>query len=496
MMVLCAAVGICLAMPRYIGANDTLSLMPNGVEIAYSYVPTPDGHMPHKAVASMDKRICPPRVPVILANYQNATFKPDNISGYEDYFNGDNYTYEGATGSVRKYFADQSTGAYQPSFDIFGPVTLSHNYAYYGQDSYYEGYDIKPAEMIAEACRLVDQQTDINFANYDSDHDGYVDAVYVVYAGYGQADGGDANTVWPHSAEISNRSSGATVPVLDGVRVDNYTTSPELESASGKSLRQSIGVACHEFTHGMGFPDLYASGNHKTLGKWDPMDYGIYNNSGKTPPNFSAYERFFFGWLTPTLVQSHGEYTLSPLGTSNEALIITKDGRHNMDGYSPDPVVFYILENRQQSGWDRYLPGNGMLLTKIQYSQSKWRYNMVNQTSTAQGVDIREADGVAPSRGTSDFLGKATDAFPAGATSYTDNTIANYPITNVEQKSNKEIVVTIGGHTDIHDTPAAETILRIYDIHGRSYTPDRLLHLPQGAYIIQTDQRTYRTILP
>ena len=125
-------------------------------------------------------------------------------------------------GSVRKYFQDQSYGAYNPHFDVFGPVTLSQNAEYYGAPDG-NAHDIRPREMIIEACEQA-KAKGANFAQYDNDNDGLIDFVYVIYAGYGEADGGGENTIWPHQWDVSVKGK-----YIDGKKLGRYACGCELD---------------------------------------------------------------------------------------------------------------------------------------------------------------------------------------------------------------------------------------------------------------------------
>ena len=371
-----------------------------------------------------------PRGLVILVNYQDVSFTTSADEMY-NMLMGKNYSRDytyvrsnktyvvKSEGSAQKYFYDASNGQYQPEFDIVGPVTLSQNMAYYGANDG-NGNDVHPALMVAEACELVNGSVD--FTQYDNDNDGVVDFVYVYYAGYGEADGGDANTIWPHAWQVSAEKQLK----LDGKKIDVYACSNELDYTT--KAHSGIGTFCHEFSHVLGLPDLYATNgaSHKTLDSWDIMDYGNYNNEGNTPPTYSAYERFYMGWLTPRLIVESENVVLDELQNSNSALLISTTDNHNLVGTNPSPTTFYILENRQQKAWDEFLPWSGMMLTKIQYNSNKWYNNVVNNTASSMGVDLIEADGITDKT-------KAGDLFPAGATEYLG--IDNHPIKNIRDKN-------------------------------------------------------------
>jgi M6 family metalloprotease-like protein len=322
----------------------------------------------------------------------------DSMLTGKNYTRDYSYTYRGKTynitskGSARQYFENASFGQYNPQLDVVGPVTVKNNMKYYGGNNS-SGSDKYPETMIQEACQLVDDSVD--FSLYDNDEDGYVDFVYVIYAGYGEADGGGDNTIWPHAWYLYS-AAGKRCEV-DGKVVDLYACGNEMDNYT--EHHTGIGTFCHEFSHVLGLPDLYETtgyGTHKTFGEWSILDYGPYNNEGNTPPMYSAYERFFMGWLTPELIVDSANIVLEELNSSQHALLISETDQHNLIGNDPNPTKFYLLENRQQEGWDEYLPGHGLMLTYVQYNQKKWAENTVNNTEKSMGVDLIEADGKAP----------------------------------------------------------------------------------------------------
>lgn len=392
-----------------------------------------------------------------------------------------------ANGSAAQYFADQSNGAYRPKFDLCGPYTLSHNMAYYGgNDS--GGNDKNTAAFVKEACELA-HTSGVNFSNYDYDNDGEVDFVYIIYAGYGEADSGEENAIWPHSFWLLD---GSRVTLrLDNKLINTYACGNEINAVSNKM--DGIGTLVHEFSHVLGLPDLYATNDasHKTLGMWDVLDAGPYNNDGNTPPAYSAYERFVMGWLTPEVLSSARSCVMGEIQTSNRAYMITSTGTSNLKGTNPSPAEFYMLENRQKTGWDTYLPGEGMIITKIKYSFEKWYGNTVNNSASNQGVDLIEADGRAPSYGKSGNLGKATDAYPDGADFYTP--YAKYPITDIYMQDGVIYFDFMGGGPSaVEDVIAGSTnlsdIIAVYDISGR-LIQSGAIHFDQlhpGMYIGQS----------
>ena len=442
-----------------------------------------------------------PRGLVILVNFQDVKFttskaEMDSMLTGENYSRSYSYKYNlrdykiTSEGSARKYFYDSSNGQYNPQFDVVGPVTVSQNVSYYGGNDR-NGDDKNPGKMVAEACRLVDDSVD--FSLYDNNGDGYVDFVYVIYAGYGEADGGAASTIWPHQYYVSMYEYVR----LDNKIIDLYACGNELDNHSKKHT--GIGTFCHEFSHVLGLPDMYettGNGTHKTLGQWDILDYGPYNNDGNTPPTYSAYERFFMGWLEPRLITEPENVTLGELQSSNEALLISATDQHNLVGNNPNPTTFYLLENRQQTGWDEHIPGHGMMLTKVQYNSNKWAKNEVNNKSTSMGVDLIEADGKTPNSSSSGYDGKPGDLFPKGATEYTK--IADHPIEKITEEDGVIRFKYKGGVEDpktaVENINSPQEVIAIYNILGQKQTTTNVAELPHGTYVVVTSAGNHKIV--
>ena len=350
------------------------------------------------------RHLQPNRVPVILANYTDVTFNNTDYSAY--------------ISSLQQYWTDNSFGQYTPSFEVVGTVMLAHNQRYYGENDYY-GDDLRADEMVQEACNLAENLAD--FTQYDQDGDGKVDAVVVIYAGQGEVYGvSNPDAVWAYTANLEESDEIDSYVVLDGKTVTYFSAVPELQTTT---KRDGIGTLIHEFAHILGLPNFCTTdgGMQKTLGNWDVMDHGCYNNESRTPASLSAYERFYLGWVEPILLNEPMNVRLRDFNTTGDCAIITASGQSNLSGISPDPREFYILENRQQSGWDQYLPGHGLMLTKIDFVKNKWESDEVNNVERHPCVDLIEADGSAPKYKADNlnngYFGKQGDLFPAGATS-------------------------------------------------------------------------------
>ena len=332
---------------------------------------------------------------VILVNFSNLTMVTENAHDeFYQQFNQVGYNHNNHIGSVHDYFYDQSYGIFDLSFDVVGPVTVSRQYSYYGANSPKKSNtDLHVGQMISEACKLADNE--VNYADYDWDGDGEVDQVYVIYAGYGEASGAPANTIWPHEYSLTGcaySGDGDGPLTLDGVKIDTYACSCELAGYSGK-IMMGIGTACHEFSHCLGLPDFYDVKYNGGFGmeSWDIMDSGGYNGpdrNGEVPCGYTAYERWFAGWLTFTELNEMERIKDMPdLGTTPMSYIIYNNSNHD---------EYFTLENRQNTRWFEYVNTSrnchGLLITHVDYSARAWLTNSVNTNSEHQRMSIVPAD--------------------------------------------------------------------------------------------------------
>lgn len=319
---------------------------------------------------------------VILVNFKDKKMQSKHTQAeWNDYFNKVGYNKYGNNGSVHDYFYAQSYGKLDLEFDVIGPVTVSKNMAAYGANDA-QGNDIDPAGMIKEACELAYAKEKMDMSQYDWDGDGAVDQVYVIYAGYGEAAGGDANTIWPHEWDIQG---GGYSLVLGGQRIRTYACSSELNGGSGTYI-SGIGTACHEFSHCMGIPDFYdtAGGGCFGMDAWDLMDYGSYGGDGYEPTGYNTYEKWVSGWIEPTILTEPCYIkNMKPLSDAPEACVVFNEADKN---------EYYIFENRQLKGTDVALPNHGMLVIHVDYDQKVWFDNEVNNTSNHQRFTVVPAD--------------------------------------------------------------------------------------------------------
>lgn len=431
---------------------------------------------------------------VILVDFPDRPFTTANPpAAFEEIMNGEEMPARGSYASARRYFEEQSQGLFIPDFEVVGPVTMSRNASYYAS----VGVDDSPTgKVVMEACQQLENVLD--FTRYDLDSDGVCDNIYIFFAGKGQADGGGSTTIWPHSARL-DADWGITLDV-DGVRISNYACSAELNGAGRFS---GIGTFCHEFCHVLGLPDLYYSGvPHPQY--FSLMASGNYNGDGYYPPNLSSYERYALGWLSPEQIICTDWITMEPMPENANAKIV-KTGNEN---------EYFLLENRQKEGWDRYLPGHGLLIWHIDFDDSAWENNIPNADRNHQRVFLVRANNnlngypgaSAPFPGTSgvDSFGPyTTPAFtdwegrPVDCALSTISETASGNITFHAATSRAAIDEIISDPTSPSYTNLPDGL---YTLDGRrlsSSTPSSLtsLHLSPGIYIRVLDGHPSKVLI-
>lgn len=375
----------------------------------------------------------PARGLFILVSFSDKSFGSASESYYKTSLGDDT---EGAK-SMYNYLKLQSNGKYAPPIDVFGPVTLSKTVAYYGSNDS-QGNDKHPAEMVVSACQALNAQVD--FSQYDANGDGIVDNVYVIYAGKGEADGGAETTIWPHQWDIAGEGLSC---VLDGKSIRSYACSSEL---SGEGI-YAMGTPLHEFSHVLGLPDYYdtqyESTNYtegRTPNEWSLMDGGSYNDNGKTPPNYSIFDKYYLGWDTPKLLAKNDQLNVTLTTEYGDAYQV--NGGTTLLAATNTNTIYYV-ENRQQTGWDAALPGHGMIVWRVMYNESKWENNELNNYSGTTRYTVLSASGDQKN------IGKASDPFPGTKNVKTWNPYNGCAFTEISETSGNITFKFNGGAPDV-----------------------------------------------
>lgn len=310
------------------------------------------------------------KVLVILMQFQDRGFTKSKVE-FDRLFNEQNYREDGAIGSVHDYYNWASYGQLNLQSDIVGPYTADHTMSYYGGNSGIGGNDINPYELFCEAINYAEKE--VNLSDYDTDEDGYVDNIHIIYAGYGEEAGASPNAIWAH--EMTFRTI-----TIQGMKIDRYSCAPELRENRGNGISR-IGPHCHEIGHALGAMDFYdtdykTGGEYSGTGKWDIMASGSWNNDGIAPADFNPYVKVYnFGW---TEAKSLVLDTINAIGVSSEIGNIYRVNTGTNNDY-------FLLENRDQQGFHSAEPGKGLLIFHIGPNlETRASTNTINSTYPQQ----------------------------------------------------------------------------------------------------------------
>ena len=446
-----------------------------------------------------------PKVLVILAEFADTTFTIQNtkqvFTNYlmnEGHFTETAYAQNRNYKGVRGYFKDCSYGQFTPTFDVVGPVKLPKPQTYYGVEN------DNITDLMTDACNAVDNEVD--FSQYDANGDGLVDLVYIIYAGHSANYRGNASTdIWP--------KSGTTIlsKTFDGKSIRRYGVSNELAGRENKKKEKEtingIGLFCHEFSHTLGLPDIYAyktnaeDQNDQGMELWDLMDGGTEVQGGRVPSPYLAWEREAMGWMSiDTLTTDCHIANLKTIDNGGKAYKILNPSA---------PNEYIVLQSIQKGGWYQGW-GNGsypkgLLVYRISYVSNKVNvFDFPNNVKGKPRVIVVPADGKVLS---------AQNAGGSWDTYITQHNEDLYPYNRLDSikgfkmfneatldRSIFNIVETDGANTEnryvsfdfrdrittgIYNTTVTELTIsdnRIYTLDGRYVGTDRNA-LPHGIYI-------------
>ena len=347
-----------------------------------------------------------PRILTILVAYQDLAFTVNEpLVAFNQILNGDEMTDLGNHNtiqncSVRHYFETCSKGQFSPQFDLIGPVTLPQDMAHYGGTNS-AGSDDNFSGLCKDAIEEVTAQKLVtDWTPYDNDGDGRVELVCIIFAGYGQNQGGGNNTVWA-------KASRQNLNVNDDTTISFFNCSCELfnpakgTTSTGQEYDYSdyingTGVFIHEFSHCMGLPDLYAtraSGivNNQGMESWDIMDYGLYTNNGFAPSPYTAWEQEVMGW---TELETLSPNTHQPSPITGMLPLIEDGGKALKIVNDNNPRNYIVLENMQQRGLNSKARGHGLLVYQVNYPN-----DAVNMTDSPNNIPGMPAVAVVPAGG-------------------------------------------------------------------------------------------------
>jgi immune inhibitor A len=306
----------------------------------------------------------PVRVLVVLIDFPDKSFG-EPTSRYQDLFFSTGVV---PTGSVVEYFRDVTNGLVEIVGEVVGPFTMPQPLSWYANGNFGIGNptgDPRANIMAQDAAKAADPGVDLK--PYDNDGDGYVDAFVIVHAGRGGEETGDPGDIWSHKWVLPEEYDA------DGTKVYGYLTIPE---------DAKLGVSAHELGHLLfGFPDLYDTDyTSEGIGDWCLMAGGSWNNGGDTPAHPSAWCKAQQEWVTVDNVTTDTSLSLPDVKSSKTVQRLWTSGEVGTE--------YFLLENRQQTGFDSGLPGAGLLVWHVDEAQEG------NSDESHYLVGLLQADGL------------------------------------------------------------------------------------------------------
>lgn len=331
-------------------------------------------------------------IPLLLGRYSNTTDRFTLPSFTQLLFTGPN-----STGTMVEYFREVSYNQLEIHGSTYGWYTAPQTQANYaGSDNGLGGGGARFAKDLTQVADAT-----VDFGQFDNDgpdgipnsgdDDGYVDALMIIHTG-GGAEAGDNDNIWSHRWNFSSAGIGefTTNDAKEGggfIKINDYIIQPE-QSGSGAATdpQVKIGVFCHEFGHILGLPDLYDTKSTATsegVGTWCLMGAGSWggdNNHAEKPAHMSAWCKEKLGWVIPVIV-THDllNQQIKDVEQNKEFYKIWKDGNPSQE--------YYLVENRQKTGFDQYLYDSGLLIWHIDNTKTS------NRDENHKLVDVEEADG-------------------------------------------------------------------------------------------------------
>lgn len=304
-------------------------------------------------------------------------------------------------GNLNAFFKENSYN----KLDMVGTVvgngaacaTLANDRTFYNDETTNADGD---DDLVREAVSLVD--ANVNFADYDNDNNGTVDALGIIYAGGGAQDGcvagSNSNNLWPHSGGLADSGTvTADGKTIDRFIINSEVTHPASTNGAPCTQIQTIGLFAHEFGHSLGLPDLYdIDSSSLGVGSWTTMSsqYRSTTNLADTPPEYDAWSKAFEGWVTPVVHQA-GDRVLESLSQVEDTGEV-HEFLNNPGGFQTGGSgEYFLVENRQQTKFDAQLPGCGILVWHVDEAQPFQGFNSKegHSAGTHRGLDLEQADG-------------------------------------------------------------------------------------------------------
>ena len=378
------ALSIRASEPRALGFNDGVIIPPEDFPLG----------TPPSAIRAAAARVTAPlrgkvRVIVVLVEFSDKSMAQTR-KHFEDLFFSLGVL---PKKSVREYYRDVTHGLIDIQGDVVGPYRLPQSLKTYAHAAAGTGSAVPNAQTMARDA-VTASDPNVNFTPYDNDGNGYVDAFIVIHAGPGGEVTGNPDDIWSHKWTLDGGARN-----VDNTKIYAYLTVPE---------DCKIGVCAHELGHLLfGFPDLYDTDySSEGIGNWCLMAGGSWGGGGDTPVHPSAWCKANQGWVKVDVSKTNGQLSIPDVKSSHTVHRLWNKGAVGNE--------YFLLENRQRTGFDVSLPGAGLLIWHVDEGQTS------NTDENHYKVALMQADGARDMEHNRD-RGDAGDPYPGDHNNRTFN---------------------------------------------------------------------------
>jgi immune inhibitor A len=363
-----------------------------GMDDSAQFVPAPAG--PQLLAIPSQPVVGKVQVMVLLVDFSDRPGVLDK-SHYEGLLFSDGVY---PTGSMRDYYKEVSLGKVDVVGTVHGWLRMPNPYSYYTNNESGTRWASYPrnAPRLAEDAVRAALAAGVKFdSSLDKFGRGIVTALFIVHAGRGaevmqrSQQGGQ---IWSHKWNLRN-----PVEVAPNLSATIYLTVPH---------DCKVGVCAHELGHlAFEWQDFYDPNYDEDgtewdgCGVWDVMAGGSYNGDGARPAHPAPLHKLQHGWIGASTITSSGSLTIKPY---------TATTGHVYKLVSPNfsKKQYILLESRKKAGFDFDLPGEGLLVWKVDEVAEM-------EAPAGPGLSLVQSDGRNDLNNPDDWnQGDAADPFP------------------------------------------------------------------------------------
>jgi len=296
--------------------------------------------------------------------------------------------WEGPGNSAKTYYLENSFGKLEISVLTKAWVLAPNPISYYAIGDY---NFTREEELLQYLCSYWDSE--INYTQ--------IDYIYIVYSGI---DASDDSHLWPHVWTVAYPH----VEAGDEVAYDKFGFIGEFSG---------MGTYAHEFGHSLGLIDYYAYSDPYNCGYWEIMAYGGHNDGGNHPAHMSAYSKIELGWIedNKVLVFEESDDNIGKVNLYHLEAPNCPEGYYYAIKIQYSTYQYYLVEFRDNYGYDAYLPDKGVLWSIVDETKGSTEGRLIymggdHSSTNLDGVELDDDEAV----NSDSFINWLTGSFELG----------------------------------------------------------------------------------